>query len=45
LLRAQLLPMLYSIRSERLLMEEMDYKLLFRWFVVPVGRKAIWSGT
>ena len=31
LLRAQLLPMLYSIRSERLLMEEMDYKLLFRW--------------
>ena len=45
LLRAQLLPMLYTIRSERLLMEEMDYKLLFRWFVVPVGRKAIWSGT
>jgi len=25
--------MLYSIRSERLLMEEMDYNLLFRWFV------------
>jgi transposase len=33
LLRAQLLQMLYSIRSERLLMEEMDYNLLFRWFV------------
>src|SRR5712691_7359271 len=32
LLRAQLLQMLYSIRSERLLMEEMDYNLLFRWF-------------
>jgi len=32
-LRAQLLQMLYSIRSERLLMEEMDYNLLFRWFV------------
>src|SRR5579864_8072172 len=29
LLRAQLLQMLYSIRSERLLMEEMDYNLLF----------------
>src|SRR6266849_4765353 len=33
LLRGQLLQMLYSIRSERLLMEEMDYNLLFRWFV------------
>ena len=33
LLRAKLLQMLYTIRSERLLMEEMDYNLLFRWFV------------
>jgi Transposase domain (DUF772) len=33
LLRAQLLQMLYSVRSERLLMEEIDYNLLFRWFV------------
>ena len=33
LLRAQLLQMLYTIRSERLLMEEMDYNLLFRSFV------------
>src|SRR5438874_13825183 len=33
LLRAQLLQMLYSIRSERLLMEEIDYGVLFRWFV------------
>ena len=33
LLRAQLLQMLYSIRSERLLMEEIDYSVLFRWFV------------
>src|SRR5580693_6500253 len=33
LLRAQLVQMLYSIRSERLLMEEIDYSLLFRWFV------------
>ena len=31
LLRAQLLQMLYSIRSERLLMEEIDYSVLFRW--------------
>src|SRR5881227_2724194 len=33
LLRAQLLQMLYSVRSERLLMEEIDYNLLFRWFI------------
>src|ERR1022692_2208480 len=33
LLRAQLLQMLYSVRSERLLMGEMDYNILFRWFV------------
>jgi transposase len=33
LLRAPLLQMLYSIRSERLLMEEIDYSVLFRWFV------------
>jgi Transposase domain (DUF772) len=31
LLRAQLLQMLYSVRSERLLMEEIDYNILFRW--------------
>src|ERR1700743_2046805 len=33
LLRAQLIQMLYSVRSERLLMEEIDYSMLFRWFV------------
>ena len=33
LLRALLLQVLYTIRSERLLMEELDYNLLFRWFV------------
>ncbi len=33
LLRAQLLRMLYSVRSERLLMEEIDYSILYRWFV------------
>lgn len=33
LLRAALLQVVYSARSERLLMEQMDYNLLFRWFV------------
>ena len=33
LLRALLLQVLYTIRSERLLMEQLDYNLLFRWFV------------
>ena len=33
LLRAQLLQLFYSIRSERLLMEQLQYNLLFRWFV------------
>ena len=31
LLRALLLQMLYSIRSERLLVEELDYSVLYRW--------------
>ena len=33
LLRAMLLQTFYSIRSERLLMERLEYDLLFRWFV------------
>ena len=33
LLRALLLQVFYSVRSERLLVEELDYNLLFRWFV------------
>lgn len=33
LIRASLLQILYSVRSERQLMEQMDYNLLFRWFV------------
>src|SRR5262249_5687278 len=33
LLRALVLQILYSIRSERQLMEQLDYNLLFRWFV------------
>ena len=45
LLRAQLLQMLYSIRSERLLMEEMDYNLLFRWFVGLNADDPVWDAT
>ena len=45
LLRVQLLQMLYSIRSERLLMEEMDYNLLFRWFVGLNADDEVWDTT
>ncbi len=37
--------MLYSIRSERLLMEEMDYNLLFRWFVGLNADDDVWDAT
>lgn len=37
LLRALLLQVLYSVRSERMLMEQLEYNLLFRWFVVVVA--------
>lgn len=33
LIRASLLQILFSVRSERQLMEQMDYNLMFRWFV------------
>jgi transposase len=45
LLRAQLLQVFYSIRSERLLMEQLDYNLLFRWFVGLGLDDAIWAPT
>jgi len=45
LLRAQLLQMLYSIRSERLLMEEIDYSILFRWFVGLNLDEDVWDAT
>jgi transposase len=45
LLRAQLLQMLYSIRSERLLMEEIDYSVLFRWFVGLNLDDEVWDAT
>jgi transposase len=45
LLRAQLLMILYSIRSERQLMEQLDYNLLFRWFVCLEMDDAVWDVT
>jgi transposase len=43
LLRALLLQVLYSIRSERLLMEQLDYNLLFRWFVGLSMDDPVWD--
>ena len=45
LLRAQVLQMLYSIRSERLLIEEIDYSILFRWFVGLNLDEEVWDAT
>src|SRR5881296_2839051 len=45
LLRALLLQVLYTIRSERLLMEQLDYNLLFRWFVGLSMDDPIWDPT
>jgi transposase len=45
LLRALLLQMLYSIRSERLLVEELDYNILYRWFVGLGLDDPIWDAT
>src|ERR1700688_2235472 len=45
LLRALLLQLLYSIRSERLLMEELDYNILYRWFVGLSLDDPIWDAT
>lgn len=45
LLRALLLQVLYSVRSERMLMEQLDYNMLFRWFVGLNMDDAIWDVT
>ncbi len=45
LLRALLLQVLYTIRSERQLMEQLDYNLLFRWFVGLNPDDPIWAPT
>src|SRR5712671_4315985 len=45
LLRALLLQIFYSIRSERLLMEQLEYNILFRWFVGLMMDEAVWAPT
>ncbi len=45
LLRALVVQMLYSIRSERLLMEEIEYSILFRWFVGLNLGEEVWYAT
>jgi len=45
LLRALVVQMLYSIRSERLLMEEIEYSILFRWFVGLNLDEEVWDAT
>ena len=42
LLRAMLIQVLYSVRSERQLMEQTQYNLLFRWFIGLAMDDAVW---
>ena len=43
ILRALLLQMLYTVRSERMLVEQMEYNLLFRWFVGLGWNGGVWD--
>ena len=45
LLRALLVQVLYTVRSERLLMEQLEYNLLFRWFVGLNMDDSVWDAT
>ena len=45
LLRALVVQVLYSVRSERLLMEQLEYNLLFRWFVGLAIDDRVWDVT
>ncbi|MFL5802707.1 MAG: IS5 family transposase [Roseiflexaceae bacterium] len=45
LLRALLLQAFFTVRSERQLMEQLDYNLLFRWFVGLSADDAVWDAT
>src|SRR5215472_7146292 len=45
LLKALLLQVLYTVRSERLLMEQLGYNLLFRWFVGMNMDEPVWVPT
>jgi transposase len=40
-----LVQVFYSVRSERLLMEQLNYNLLFRWFVGLGMDKPVWGAT
>jgi len=44
-LRALLVMVLFSIRSERRLLEELEYNLLYRWFVGLGSEDAVWDVT
>ena len=45
LFRALLLQILYTVRSERQLMDQMNYNLLFRWFVGLTMDEAVWDAS
>src|SRR5271155_2391497 len=45
LLRALLLQILYTVRSERMLMEQLEYNMLFRWFVGLNMDDPVWDVT
>src|SRR5665213_3435221 len=45
LLRALIPQMLYTVRSERMLMEQLEYNLLFRWFVGLSASDPVWHPT
>ncbi len=45
LLRALLIQVLYTVRSERMLMEQLQYNLLFRWFVGMNMDEPVWVAT
>ncbi len=45
LLRALLIQLLYSVRSELMLMEQLEYNLLFRWFVSLSASDPVWDST
>jgi transposase len=45
LLRALLIQVLYTVRSERMLMEQLDYNMLFRWFVGLSMDDKVWDAT
>jgi len=43
LLRSLLLQIFYSVRSERMLIEQLQYNLLFRWFVGMEMDETVWN--